>query len=98
MLLTFLSMIGDMKLNEFYWFFVFDIWLLVYHVLSWQWDFYDGWIHFLLVDFDGLYMIEFIGLLSCPSEAFQLVSIVLILVFPKLGLYHPNKGFYFWLL
>ena len=91
-------MIEDMKLYEFYWCFAFDGGLLVYHVLSWHWMLYDGWIHFLLVYFDGLYMIEFIGLLSYPSEAFQLGFLVLTLVFPKLGLCHPNKGCYFLLL
>ena len=42
--------------------------------------------------FDGLYMIEFIEPLSYRSEASQLRSLVLTLVFPKLGPCHPNKG------
>ena len=42
--------------------------------------------------FYGLYMIEFIGLLSYPSKDFQLGFLLLTLVFPKLGLCHPNKG------
>ena len=88
-------MIEDMKLYEFYWCFAFGGWLLVLHVLSWYWDFYYGWIHFLFVCFDGLYMIYFIGLISYPSEAFQLGFLVLTLVFPKLGLCHPNKGYVF---
>ena len=70
--------------------FAFDGWLLVYHVLSWLWVLYDGLINLILVDFDGLYMIEFIGLVSYPLEAFQLGFLVLTLVFPKLGLCHPN--------
>ena len=52
----------------------------------------------MVVDFNGLYIIDFIGLLSYPSEAFQLGFLVLTLVFPKLGLCHPNKGCSFLLL
>ena len=43
---------------------------------------------FLLVAFDGLYMIDFIGLISYPSEAFQMGFLVLTLVYPKVGLCH----------
>ena len=61
-------------------------------------DFYGGLIYLLLVAFDGLYMIDFIGLLSYPSEAFQKGFLVLTLVFPNPWLYQPNKGCYFWLI
>ena len=97
MLLAFLPMIEDMKLYEFYWCFAFDGWLLVYHVLSWHWDFYDGWIHLLLVAFDGLYKFDVITWFSYPSEAYQMGFLVLTLVDPKLGLCHPNKGCSCWL-
>ena len=34
------------------------------------------WINFLLVDFDGLYMIDYIKLLSYPSGAYQMGFLV----------------------
>jgi len=43
----------------------------------------------ILLSFDGLYMIEFIEPLSYPSESSQLSSLVLTLVFPKLGPFSP---------
>ena len=86
------------KLYEFYQCFAFDGSLVVFHVLSCYWDFYGGWINFLLVAFDGLYMIDFIWFISYPLETFQMGFPVLTLVFPKLGLCHPNKGCSFLLL
>ena len=91
-------MIEDLKLYEFNLCFAFDGWLLVWHVLSWYCEFYGGWIYLQLVSFYGLYIIDFIGLISDPLEAFQMGFLVLTLVFPQPWLCHPNKGCSFWLL
>ena len=79
LLLVFSLMIEDVKLNELYWCFVFDGWLLVLHVLSWC-QVYGGLLYFILVAFDGLYMFEFIEHLSYLSEASQLSSLIWTLV------------------
>ena len=80
LLLVFSSMIWDMELNEFidalssmvgYW---------SYIVLAWCQFIYGGWLLLILVDLDGLYIIEFIEPLSYPSEASLLSFLVLTLV------------------
>jgi cyanate permease len=92
LLLVFSLMIEDVKLNEFYLMLCFR-WLATGLTCPLMMSSHVWWLIVLIFGFfDGLYMIEFIEHLSYPSEASQLSSLVLTLVFPKLGSFHPNKG------